>query len=109
MPDQTLLYSPKQLVVNDSPPAPNLLFKGKVKFGDVIKSWSPAPWQSSTFRKSGAGRAYIVVCCFVALSILTAERKGTRRVFDIKNELNYFHFDTDNVSSRIKSFIFGTY
>ena len=51
MPDQTLLYSPKQLVVNDSPPDPNLLFKGKVKFGDVIKSWSPAPWQSSIFRK----------------------------------------------------------
>lgn len=34
MPDQTLLYSPKQLVVNDLPPAPNLLLKGKVKFGD---------------------------------------------------------------------------
>lgn len=109
MPDQTLLYSPKQLVVNDLPPAPNLSFKGKVKFGDVIKSWSPAPWQSSTFRKSGEGRAYIVLCCFAALSILTAERKGTYNMFDIKNDLNYFRFDTDNVSSMIKWFILGTH
>lgn len=109
MPDQTLLYSPKQLVVNDLPPAPNLLFKGKVKLGDVIKSWSSAPWKSSTFRKSGEGGACILICCFAALSILIAERKGTYKVFDIKNELNYFHFDTANVSSRIKSFIFGTH
>lgn len=108
MPDQTLLYSPKQLVVNDLPPAPNLLFKGKVKLGDVINH-GHQHLKSSTFRKSGEGRACILICCFAALSILIAERKGTYKVFDIKNELNYFHFDTANVSSRIKSFIFGTH
>lgn len=86
-----MLYCPEQLVVNNKPPALDLWFKETVKIVTIIQSGPPASRQSSTCRKCGGARH--LASGFSALSMLAYQ------VFDVKDELYYLLFDSDNVSS----------